>query len=200
MTDTMKLLSDTATPATIVILGVAETVTELLAEHESIGRNLAEIHVPPMEHSELSELVSSRFEQAELPYEEGIPSHLGRLAQAGYPHYAHLLGLWSARSALDREPPIVTMSDVRSGVNKAVGRSMQSLSQPRTRRLWNRPTRGTCSRKSSLPAPRRRRIRTEGSVHQSLRILCPKSRNVGTSRPRTRVTWLNSASLTEVLC
>ena len=127
MTDTMKLLSDSGTPATVVLVGVAETVTDLLTEHESIGRNLAQILVPPMSQKELSDLVRSRYDQAGLMYEDEIPSNLGRLAQ-GYPHYAHLLGLWSARSTLRQGRTLQTMRDVRSGVGSALERSMQGLS------------------------------------------------------------------------
>ena len=126
--DTMKLFSDTGVPVTIVIVGVAETISDLIGEHESIRRNLAEVQVLPMNAVELAELVSVRFERAGMAYETSVDSRVGLLAQ-GFPHSAHWLGLWSARKALQRKSLSVTTGDVDDGVTAALASSFEHLSQ-----------------------------------------------------------------------
>ena len=44
--DTIKTLSDQLVSATIVMVGVADNVEELIAEHRSIERALVQIHMP----------------------------------------------------------------------------------------------------------------------------------------------------------
>ena len=46
LADTIKALSDNAVDATILMVGVAESVSDLIAEHESIERALIQIPMP----------------------------------------------------------------------------------------------------------------------------------------------------------
>jgi len=58
MADTIKTLSDHVVPVTIVLIGVASSVNELIAEHQSIDRALVQIHVPRMSAGELMEIIT----------------------------------------------------------------------------------------------------------------------------------------------
>ena len=60
--DTIKTLSDELPGATIVLVGVADDVEQLIAEHLSIERALVQIHMPRMSHAELAEVVSRGIE------------------------------------------------------------------------------------------------------------------------------------------
>ena len=55
MAETIKALSDHAVRATIILVGVAENIDELLGEHESISRNIVQIQMPRMRLTELEE-------------------------------------------------------------------------------------------------------------------------------------------------
>ena len=48
MADTIKLFSDMGVESTIVVVGVADSVADLIAGHESIARNIAQVQVSPM--------------------------------------------------------------------------------------------------------------------------------------------------------
>ena len=52
-TNTIKLLSDRAVPATLVLIGVADTVDELIREHRSVERALVQVRMPRMARDEL---------------------------------------------------------------------------------------------------------------------------------------------------
>lgn len=119
MADTIKLFSDTNVRSTIVLVGVAESIDELVTEHRSIARNIAQIQVKPMTVEELSEIVQKGFERAGLGCEGGLDRRIAYLSQ-GYPHYAHLLGLWAGRRAIEAGRLEVTADDLRRAIPDAL--------------------------------------------------------------------------------
>src|SRR5690348_3368947 len=72
MADTIKLCSDTNVPSTLVVVGVADSVGELIAGHESISRNIAQVQVLPMTTGELAEIIQRGFKYAGLAFDEGL--------------------------------------------------------------------------------------------------------------------------------
>ena len=46
--ETIKYLSDRGSPATVVLIGVADDVNELIDDHRSIERCLAQVNMPRM--------------------------------------------------------------------------------------------------------------------------------------------------------
>ena len=121
MADTIKLFADANVRSTIILVGVAESIGELMAEHQSVTRNLAQIHVEPMNVDELSEIIQKGFQRTNLKYEAGLDRKIADLSQ-GYPHYTHLLGLWSGRHALQEGRDIVTYADL----DKAIADALQN--------------------------------------------------------------------------
>ena len=66
--------------------------------HLSISRNLDYVHVEPMTLGELVEIIQQGFSKVNMQYSLRLDSRIAHLSQ-GYPHYTHLLGLWSGRKA-----------------------------------------------------------------------------------------------------
>jgi hypothetical protein len=119
MADTIKLFSDHNVNSSLVIVGVAESVAELLSEHQSISRNIAQVKVEPMSLHELQGIIHTGFTAAGLAFEDGLDRQVAHLSQ-GYPHYTHLLGLWSGRHAAERESGNVLVADLESAVGDAL--------------------------------------------------------------------------------
>ncbi|MFB7311152.1 AAA family ATPase [Streptomyces sp. NPDC056192] len=88
--DTIKILSDQAVPVTIVLVGVADNIDELIAEHMSVQRALVQIQMPRMTGDELMEIVTQGMRSANLGFEEEFAKQVVRISQ-GLPHYTHLL-------------------------------------------------------------------------------------------------------------
>jgi Cdc6-like AAA superfamily ATPase len=124
--DTIKTLSDELPGATIVLVGVADDVEQLIAEHLSIERALVQIHMPRMSHAELAEVVSRGIEAARLTIARDAVDTIARLAQ-GLPHYAHLLGQLSARTALEDLRTSVRLGDVNDAVAEAIEKTQQTV-------------------------------------------------------------------------
>ena len=126
MTDTIKLFSDNRTRCSIVLVGVGQSIEELVRAHQSVSRNLDFVHVEPMTHDELVGIVRRGFPAANLDYEEGIDHKIAQFSQ-GYPHYAHLLGLWSGRMAAERDSRFVTSADLSRAIPASIRAAAGSI-------------------------------------------------------------------------
>jgi Cdc6-like AAA superfamily ATPase len=136
--DLMKALSDRHTLATVVLVGVAEDIGELLQGHASIERNLRQIHLPRMSETELGEIVDSGMAMAGFTLSGSQPQQRIIVASQGFPHYTHSLALNAARAALDDDRRIVNDDDVVRGMAEAVRRADQSH-----RDLYHKASTGT---------------------------------------------------------
>lgn len=95
--DLVKILSDNVPKFTIVFVGVAENVHELIGEHPSIDRNLVQIELPLMLDSEIRAIFVNGLGKLGLSAEPAVADQV-QVLTGGFPHYAHLLGLCAAKS------------------------------------------------------------------------------------------------------
>lgn len=91
VSDTIKLVSDEGANLTFFIVGVADAVNELLTGHRSIGRALAEIEMPRMSDSEISDIIINRLQLAGMKIDQEAIWNCIFICK-GLPHFAHLLG------------------------------------------------------------------------------------------------------------
>jgi Holliday junction resolvasome RuvABC ATP-dependent DNA helicase subunit len=124
--DMIKTLSDHAVPATVILVGVADSVEQLLAEHQSVERPLMQIRMPRMSPSEIAEIINKGLTKLGMTIE---PTALGRIAKLsqGLPHYAHLLGLYGSRAALDEDSRRIDVAAVDAAIQKATSGVQQSI-------------------------------------------------------------------------
>lgn len=124
--DTIKNLSDHAVGATVIIVGVADSVDQLLSEHESIHRALVQIKMPRMSKEEIKEIITNGLARLEMSVEDETLDRIAVLSQ-GLPHYAHLLGLHVSRAALDKLSTHVDISFLDAAIGKAIEAAQQSI-------------------------------------------------------------------------
>ena len=96
--DLIKNVSDNSPLVTLVLVGVAESIIGLIGEHPSIQRNLVQIEMPVMSDDEIRGVVSRGCTRLGITLGPEVLDEVALLA-AGYPHYAHLLGLAIARTS-----------------------------------------------------------------------------------------------------
>jgi Cdc6-like AAA superfamily ATPase len=126
LADTIKTLSDNAISSTLVLVGVANSIDELIGEHESIVRNLAQIEMPRMQPDELRGILKTGCEHAAVGIEEGAVDRIVMLSE-GLPHYTHLLGFRAAQRTVQEDRDTVTLGDVDAALPQAVeGHTIQS--------------------------------------------------------------------------
>jgi Cdc6-like AAA superfamily ATPase len=126
MADTIKTLSDNIVPATLVLVGVADSVEQLIAEHRSVERALVQIPMPRMSRQELHQVIEKGLDRLGMRIEEEANKSIAILTQ-GLPHYAHLIGLHSARAALEARTLTVSMPYVEHAIRQAVGDVQHSI-------------------------------------------------------------------------
>jgi hypothetical protein len=136
----LKALSDRGARVTVILVGVAEDVAELLERHQSVERNLRQIHLPRMDDAELGEILDVGYAQAGFSYgEPEVRSQIISVSQ-GFPQFTHLLGVAAARAAIDEGRHNVLVADVKAGVGRALAQADQSK-----RDLYHKASTGTKS-------------------------------------------------------
>jgi len=126
ISDTIKGLSDFGVNASMLLIGVADSVGDLVAGHLSIERALVQIPMPRMSSEEIALIVDNGMNRLGMTIDPGGKSHLVHLAQ-GVPYIAHLLALYSARSALTARSMHVQRFHVDQGIKKSLEQWNQSI-------------------------------------------------------------------------
>jgi hypothetical protein len=132
--DTVKILSDQAVPVTMVLIGVAKSVSELIAEHRSIERSLIQVQMPLMTHHESAEIVRQGMAAAEMTVDDGFVEQIIDISQ-GLPHYTHLISQHGARHCVEAGRLRVRAEDSGQAVSLALNDVSQSV-----RELYHRAT------------------------------------------------------------
>jgi DNA transposition AAA+ family ATPase len=117
--DTIKSLSDHAVESTVVLVGVARSVSGLIGEHESIGRALAQVEMPRMSRKELQEALEVGCAKARLSIRPDAAEEITGLSE-GLPHYTHLLGLYAGQRVVQDDRDEITLGDVKAAIPDAV--------------------------------------------------------------------------------
>ena len=124
--DTIKTLSDFDLDTTLILVGVADDVDDLITEHESVDRCLVQIHLPRMPFEEMMDIVRSGVGSAGMEASDEAVSGICAVSM-GLPHYAHALGLASGRAAIDDRRTRVEASDVDNAMEALLTVSQQSI-------------------------------------------------------------------------
>jgi len=126
MADTIKMLSDHAVNATIILVGVADSVDQLIKEHLSIERALVQIKMPRMSNSELKEIIDKGLKSLDMSIDDAAKNYITLISQ-GLPHYTHLLALHSVRQAIDKKVKTITLNHVESAISRALEQAQQTI-------------------------------------------------------------------------
>jgi len=120
MADTIKTLSDNAIRTTLILVGVADSVDNLIGEHPSIERAIKQVPMPRMSKPELLEIVDNGLAACDsMKIQAEARDRMADLAQ-GLPSYTHLLARESALSAAREGRTNITMQDLEAGIKESV--------------------------------------------------------------------------------
>jgi Cdc6-like AAA superfamily ATPase len=116
---TIKNLSDHLTNSTLILVGVADTVDELISEHKSIQRVLVQVRLPRMTAVELAEVIQGCLDQVGMTINYEAEQIIISLS-FGLPYYTHALGLYSATNAIDGGRTEITLDDVVNATHMTI--------------------------------------------------------------------------------
>jgi Cdc6-like AAA superfamily ATPase len=126
LADTIKSLSDHSVDATIIVIGVADSIDGLIAEHKSIERALVQIPMPRMSQAELYEIAEKGLHRVGMGIDDGAKRELAKLSQ-GLPHYMHSLTRFAAYAALGQGRMNIDPPDVVEAIKSAIENAQQSI-------------------------------------------------------------------------
>jgi len=125
LAETLKHFSDAASTSKIIVVGVAETLTDLVGEHQSLTRCLAQIKLERMSHDELQEVITAGEDRVGVSFHKDVRGRIVALAD-GFPFYVHLLCKHAAEEAgriLDEDPNarvVVAEPEYRKALKRAI--------------------------------------------------------------------------------
>lgn len=120
LADTIKHVSDRGVSLSFVIVGVSDSLEQLIGQHPSIQRNVVGVALPLMKSEEIERLVMLGAAVAGIGFPPRHVSTIGSLAR-GVPYFAQLVALHAGRSALERGAEEVHDSDLDHAVDRAIG-------------------------------------------------------------------------------
>lgn len=133
MAELIKHFSDADAKTKLILVGVADSLTQLIGEHASLSRSLAQVKLDRMVDDELLEILRRGEEHVQVLFAREVKSRIVRLAD-GFPYFVHLIGRHAARSAADAieagtSTPIVIANDAYAkGLEAALEDAEHSLS------------------------------------------------------------------------
>ena len=119
MAETIKLLSDVSPNTTIVLVGIADTIQDLLDHHLSVQRSVRQIELPRMNGGEIKDVLVKRLNLLEMTISDSAVENIIDIAK-GMPGYAQLLGLYSAKGAIFRKVTNIIDFDVFHSISKCL--------------------------------------------------------------------------------
>jgi hypothetical protein len=126
MADTIKTLSDHSVDTTLVLVGVADSVDDLIAEHQSVERPLRQIPMPRMSRQELYEIINKGLAELDMTIVDEARERIARISE-GLPTYTHLLALEAVQRAIIDDRTEISEADVDAALKTAVETTQQSI-------------------------------------------------------------------------
>lgn len=124
--NTIKNLSDRSVKATIIAVGVADSVNDLIEQHESILRCLRQIPMQRMNPDELKEIIEKRLPKLGMKIRPDALAYIISLSR-GLPHYTHLFAQQSAKKALEDRQLTIDIKHVESALPACINDTAQTI-------------------------------------------------------------------------
>ena len=128
MSEAIKVISDSTDLLTIVILGIGQTLDELLGHHLSIQRQITAIRLPLMEDAEVQAVLRQGEIRAGINFDDVVRNSIVALSK-GTPYYVHLLALFAGRHGLGRNSKTIVCEDLRAAISDVLSEADPKLAK-----------------------------------------------------------------------
>ncbi|TCJ25601.1 ATP-binding protein [Cobetia sp. Ld8] len=116
----VKQLSDEGSPLKFLIVGIAETASELTHGHKSVQRCLKETPLPKLSDSEIKVIIEEGAERVGVKFTSAAVSKIINVS-AGYAHFTHLLCLKASEKAICKGRHEITLEHIQAATDDACG-------------------------------------------------------------------------------
>jgi Cdc6-like AAA superfamily ATPase len=136
LADTIKQVSDRGVSITFIVVGVSDSLDELLGRHPSIQRNIVGVPLPLLSDAEILDIIDLGCREGQLEFSESVRAGIVYLSR-GVPYLAQLIGLHAGAAALARGARVVGESDLQEAIGQAAAEV-----DPRVIVVYDQMTRG----------------------------------------------------------
>jgi hypothetical protein len=100
--DLIKSLSDNIDNTTIVLVGIADNVEELIGSHRSLERCLKQVKMPRMSDIEATAIIDNGLNKLQISIATPVKQKILEFS-SGFPHYIHLLCKYGAKEIIKND-------------------------------------------------------------------------------------------------
>jgi Cdc6-like AAA superfamily ATPase len=122
----IKEFYDFAVSTTVILVGVAENISELIGDHASAGRAIVEIPLKRMSEYELKEIIQKRASRTVLSFSGDAVWTIICLSR-GLPYFTQTLSKYAAMHAIEDRRLEVTTTDVEASMTMFIENSETSF-------------------------------------------------------------------------
>ncbi|MBW8639034.1 AAA family ATPase [Hoeflea sp. WL0058] len=115
----IKELYDFSVTTTVLLVGVAENIGELIEDHKSIGRALIHVPLSRMSDSELKEIIEKRASRTRMKFSGDAIWTIVTLSR-GLPFFTQTLSKYAALHAIELRKLIVSNDDVEASMDRFI--------------------------------------------------------------------------------
>lgn len=126
MAETIKALSDASINCTIIVVGISDSVKELVSGHESILRCSEEILMPRMKTEEMRDIIEGRIRRLGMTIDGNAKWKAINLTK-GLPAFGHGLGKAASLSAIREKRLHITEKDIDTAIDEVLNSSQNTL-------------------------------------------------------------------------
>ncbi|MFV0922767.1 AAA family ATPase [Sphingomonas parapaucimobilis] len=126
LTELIKITSDTEVDVHFLIVGVGESVDDIVGNHASIVRNITQIKLGSMNDKEIGEIIAAGMRRLSLSIPNDVAADIVSFS-CGYPHYTHLLCLDAACNTIRAERLEVERADLEYAISRALSKAQESI-------------------------------------------------------------------------
>lgn len=116
----VKQLSDEGASLKFIIVGIAETASQLTNGHKSVQRCLKETPLLKLDDEEISKIIEDGSKKVELKFSKAAVKKIANVS-SGYAHFAHLLALKAAEKAICEQRKDISLGHINNATNDACG-------------------------------------------------------------------------------
>ena len=128
LADTIKQASDRNLPLLFLIIGVSDSLEQLIGQHPSIQRNILPVPLPLLSDENIAALIETGATAAQLRFPPALVARITELAR-GMPYVAHLLGRRIAQAAGQRGSHSVDEHDFATAIDRLILETPPSVVQ-----------------------------------------------------------------------
>jgi Cdc6-like AAA superfamily ATPase len=128
MANLIKEFYDFTVTTTVILVGVAENISELIEDHSSIDRALVEVPLNRMSDAELKEIIQKRANRTVMTFSGDAIWTIIALSR-GLPYFTQTLSKHAALHAIENRRTEVTNDDVEASMAKFIEDSEKSFKE-----------------------------------------------------------------------